>query len=127
MTTGTVGPNLQARLPVEVMDGNRQLQAIEVVLDTGFNESLVLPPDHIQGLGLSSTGERVAKLANGEEVILNCWAGRIHWQGAMRDVLILQSDGEPLLGMRLLLGSRVTLDVVDGGLVKIDEIEPGQR
>ena len=126
MTTGLVGPNLQARLPVEIMDGNRQLQAIEVVLDTGFNESLVLPPDSIQGLGLSPTGERVAKLANGEEVILSCWAGRMYWQGSMRDVLVLQSDGEPLLGMRLLLGNRVTLDVVDGGLVQIDQIGPRQ-
>ena len=36
-----------------------------------------------------------------------------------RDILILETDGGPLIGMALLYGYRVTPDVVDGGPVTI--------
>ena len=36
------------------------------------------------------------------------------------EVLVLQADGEPLVGMALLYGSRVVLHVVDDGDVLIE-------
>jgi hypothetical protein len=37
-------------------------------------------------------------------------------------VLVLQADGGPLVGMSLLYGSRMTLDIVDDGDVIIDAL-----
>jgi hypothetical protein len=37
-------------------------------------------------------------------------------------VLVLAADGGPLVGLSLLYGHRVTLDVVDGGRVSIEAL-----
>ena len=39
-------------------------------------------------------------------------------------MLILQSDGVPLLGMTLLWGSRVTVNALTGGAVVIEQLAP---
>ena len=36
--------------------------------------------------------------------------------------MLLDADGGPLVGMSLLYGSRVTLDVVDGGPITIEPL-----
>ena len=124
MIKGRVSLNLQPRVVVEVMGIDGQFQPIETVLDTGFNYDLTLSMDVIRRLGLISGGTRDAFLANGEEVSLNGWRGTVLWQGQPRHILVLQADGEPLLGMGLLLGSRVTMDALPGGDVTIDELLP---
>jgi predicted aspartyl protease len=58
-------------------------------------------------------------LAGGSIVALEVHRGTVTWDGADRGVLVLAADGDPLVGMSLLRGSRVTLDVVDGGPVTI--------
>ena len=104
------------------MDNDGQFQSIEAIVDTGFNESLTLPTGVIERLGLPPDGPRDAFLANGDPVTLNGWRGTILWQGRRNSILILQADGEPLLGMRLLYGHRVSVDVLEGGEVTIDEL-----
>ena len=122
MIRGKVNQALEARFTVEFMDGGGQIHAVEVVLDTGFTGALTLPPDLIRPLGLTLVGGRIASLANGELVRLNSWRGTVLWHGRPRRILVLQSDGVPLLGMSLLRGSRVTLDVLDAGDVVIEEL-----
>jgi hypothetical protein len=46
----------------------------------------------------------------------------VSWDGQDRNVMVLEANGGPLLGMSLLYGSRVTLDVVDGGPVTIQTL-----
>ena len=41
------------------------------------------------------------------------------WHGEPRIIEVVEADSEPLLGMELLLGNRVTLDVLEGGPVTI--------
>lgn len=48
--------------------------------------------------------------------------GRILWHGRELVVAVLASDGDPLLGMALLSGSRLTVDALPGGGVRIDEL-----
>ena len=124
MISGRVSQNLQPRVVVEVMGIGGQFQPTETILDTGFNHTLTLPVDVIRRLGLIPGGTRDAFLADGEEVTLNGWRGIALWHGQPRRILVLQADGEPLLGMGLLLGSRVTLDALPGGDVTIDELPP---
>ena len=56
--------------------------------------------------------------------ISGCAVGAVRplWHDRPVAVVILEADGEPLMGMNLLQGSRVTLDVQVDGDVTIDEL-----
>ena len=122
MIEGKVNQALEARITIEVVGSGGQIHAVEAVLDTGFTGALTLSPDVIRLLELTLIGGRIASLANGELVRLNSWRGTVLWHGRPRRILVLQSDGVPLLGMGLLRGSRITLDVLDAGAVVIEEL-----
>ena len=122
MLTGTVSDELQAWVPVEVLDGNGQPRPVEVVLDTGFNGDLALTPSVIRQLNLPLESNRPAILANGDRVSLPAYRATVLWYGQPRTVLVIEADSEPLLGMELLLDSLVTLEVRDGGHVTVDAL-----
>ena len=68
-------------------------------------------------------GQRIGTiLAVGEEVELPAWRGLILWNGRPRLVEIVETDSEPLLGMELLRGNRITIDVSEGGAVTVDAL-----
>ena len=81
MITGVVNAQTEAtiRLPVRAADGREQ--AIEVILDTGFNGSLTLPPALIASLGLQWCTRDLAMLANGTEDHCDIYAATIIWDG----------------------------------------------
>lgn len=124
MISGKVSPDREATIDLDVSGPSQQPQRTEVVIDTGFNGYLTLPEKRIHGLKLPFVGNRRATLGDGNVVVLDVYLATVSWHGHEREVLALQSDGGPLIGMSLLAGSRVTLDVVDGGAVRIDEL-PG--
>ena len=95
-----------------------------MVLDTGFTGYLTLPADSIRLLGLQPVGQRTFELANGELSEFEVYLGSVSWHGRPTDVLVLQSDGVPLLGMTLLWGSRITVDALIGGAVEVEELAP---
>ena len=123
MIKGRVSRRLRARLPIELLLNDTSFRSVEVDLDTGFTGDLTLPAEVIRQCGLAPEGERPVVLANGNEVYLRVWQGTTLWHGSPRRVRILQVDGEPLLGMNLLRGSRVTLDALAGGNVVIEELD----
>ena len=53
---------------------------------------------------------------------LQLFAGVALWHGRRRVVEVIESGSEPLLGMGLLQGSRVTLDVRYDGVVVVDAL-----
>ena len=55
-------------------------------------------------------------------VSLNCYWVTLLWEGQPRRMVAVAADDRPLVGMPLLSGSRVTLDVVDGGPVTIEPL-----
>ena len=123
MIRGRVSRRLHARLPIELLLNDASVRSVKVDLDTGFTGDLTLPAEVIRQCGLVLEGERPVVLANGDEVYLRVWQGMTLWYGRPRRVRILQAEGEPLLGMNLLRGSRVTLDVLAGGNVVIEELD----
>ena len=121
MLTGTVR-NLQAWVAVEILDQNGQPHTVEVLLDTGFDGHLKLTATTIQELELPRSGYRFGELANGSLVQFMSYRATVLWQGQPRAVQIIEANSEALVGMELLLGSRVTLEVLDGGPVTIDSL-----
>ena len=44
------------------------------------------------------------------------------WHGIEREVVVIASDGDPLVGMALRAGSRLTVDATPNGAVRVEEL-----
>jgi predicted aspartyl protease len=122
MIQGIVTPNRQARIRLTVFGSGGQPHDVDALMDTGFNLFLTLPAATIASLALPFALRTQATLADGSLVQLDCHRATVDWDGQPRAVLVVCADGGPLAGMSLLYGSRVTLDVVDGGAVTIEPL-----
>ncbi|MBM4044998.1 MAG: clan AA aspartic protease [Planctomycetes bacterium] len=125
MITGRVTADRTAVIGLAIAHPAGDTQQVEAVIDTGFNGYLTLPSHLIRRLGLQLAGNRRATLGDGHVVALDVYLGKLLWDKSERDVLVLQAAGGPLVGMSLLYGSRVTLNVVAGGDVIIEPLPQG--
>ena len=122
MITGKITANREAIIELEVIGSNQRREKVEAVIDTGFNGYLTLPNDLINSLKLQRAGSRHVTLGDGNVVVLDMYLAMVLWHGQQREVLALQADGGPLIGMSLLYGNRVMLEVIDDGDVTIDSL-----
>lgn len=113
---------LEARITVNVAGRNTNFRTETAIIDTGFNGWLSLPESTIKELGLTYLGQRPAVQANGEAQLFRIYGVLVSWDGDQRAVLVHQAEGTPLVGMGLLKGSRLTMDVQEGGDVIIEAI-----
>ena len=120
MITGVVNANHEATIPLVVHAIHGQEEAIEAIIDTGFTGFLTLPPMLIKALGLPWLGRQRAKLGDGSERFFDVYAAAILWDGQVRTVETDATDTEPLVGMCLLAGHEVRIQVLDGGNVTIE-------
>lgn len=119
MIIGKITENQEAIIEVEVVGSSRQAK-IEVVIDTGYDGYLTLPINLINRLGLRQAGYRQAILGDGNMVVLELYRARVLWHCKELEVPVLRTNGGPLVGMALLNGNRVILDVVKYGDVRIE-------
>jgi clan AA aspartic protease len=122
MIRGRVTADRDVTIPLDIAGPNQQWQRTEAVIDTGFNGFLTLPPALVHTLRLPLVGNRRAALGDGSVVVLDVYLATVLWHDQEREVLVLQADSDPLVGMSLLYGNRVTLYIVDDGDVLIDEL-----
>ena len=108
------------RLPVRAADGREQ--EIEAILDTGFNGSLTLPAALIASLGLPWRTRGLVMLANGSEDYCDMYAATVIWDGRPQNILVEAADTDPLVGMALLYGHALHMQVVEGGSVVIEPL-----
>jgi len=122
MIRGRVTIHLEATIQVEVVGPEQRLEAIEAVIDTGFNGFLTLPSHLVHALQLLFVGHRRVQLGDGSSVVLDLYLASLVWNGEVREVVVLQAEGGPLVGMSLLQGHRVILHVIDNGEVIVDAV-----
>lgn len=121
MIVGVVTARRETVLRLRVLGaGERETVEVEAVLDTGFTGHLTLPGALVEELSLPPQGVVEASLADGSRVGLRVHRARVVWMGQPRDVEVLLSEGDALVGMSLLYGHEVRLDVVEGGSVFIE-------
>ena len=125
MLRGEVTPGTQALITIDILGSDGHSESVEAAIDTGFSGHLTLPAGIISRLGLPHAGWRHFELANGERFRFRICLGLAIWHGHPHEVHILESECDPLLGMALLWGSRVTLDATAGGRVAIEEFASG--
>ena len=123
MISGAVNTQREAVVSVSLLDANGAEQTVEAVLDTGFTGELTLPAKLVDDLELEFFGSRSAVLGDGNEVLMDTYRGRVMWHGRPKRIMVLESEGGPLVGMELLEGSDISLRVKPQGFVLIEEIE----
>ena len=118
MIEGFVEPSLDAIVAVQVQ-GPAGVEVVEAVIDTGFSGWLSLPGHRVRRLGLAWARSGRAALADGSEVDLDVYDAEVEWHGSWRAVAVDQADTDPLIGMRLLRGRELRMDVTEGGAITI--------
>lgn len=119
MMMGLVDANLEPRLQLIVHSASGPPQEIEVVIDTGFNGFLTLPPALIAGLGLPWLCRQQGELADGSILTFDVYVATVEWDGQPRTVEVEAADAQPLLGMALMEGSELCMRIVRAGPITI--------
>src|SRR5437016_5139470 len=119
MMTGIVNADLEPLRRLTVRDAGGQPHDVEAVIDTGFNGFLTLPPPLIAALGLPWLCRQQGQLADGSVLAFDVYVATVDWHGQPRNVEVEAADAQPLLGMALMQGSELRIQVVPGGPVTI--------
>lgn len=122
MITGSVTSNKEALIHIVVRGSESQETQVEAVIDTGFNGFLTLPRQLITNLALPFAGTTRATLGDGSEAHLDVFETTVIWDNQDWELVVFAAEGEALVGMSMLSGYRVTLEVEDGGSVTIEAL-----
>jgi clan AA aspartic protease len=122
MITGIVNARHEILIRVPIRNAAGQEQEVEAILDTGFNGSLTLPAALIANLGLPWRSRGNAVLANGNVEQFDIYAATVVWDRLPRQILVQSIDTAPLLGMALLAGCHLRVQVTVGGTVQVEAI-----
>lgn len=74
----------------------------------------------IEQLELESESSSIAILADGTPFRFEIYSADIEWDGVWKKIFVSAVGDETLVGMRLLAGHQLAVDVVPGGVVTID-------
>ena len=112
----------EAHVRLKVRGPGRGEQRISAVIDTGFSAWLTLPPAVIAALGLSwhSVGRGI--LADGSTCLFDVYEADVVWDRRVRRILIDEADTVPLIGMALLEGYELNVQVRTRGKVTITRL-----
>ena len=119
MIQGTVSAAYEAVVPLPLRGPAGQARDVDAVVDTGFTRFLTLPSAMVAELELGFRGVNRVILADGSETTLEVYGVTVLWDGRPREVVAYVSDTTPLIGMSLLHGHNLNIDVEDGGRVLI--------
>ena len=109
----------EAMISLRIRGPAGQTRDIEAVVDTGYNRYLALPPELVTELELPYAYRGWAVLANADEVDFDVHAVTVIWDGRPRYVEADMMGDTPLVGMNMLQGHNLNIDVESGGSVLI--------
>jgi clan AA aspartic protease len=119
MITGVVTADRQAIIRMTVCGPAGQEHEIGAIIDTGFDGWLSLPSSLIVPLGLVWRRRGRALMADGRESVFDIYEATVIWDGHVRRVPVDGAETAPLIGMSLLEGYELTVQVRAAGNVII--------
>jgi len=122
MITGTVNADFEPIIPISIYDLNGKVYTQEAIIDTGFNGWLSLSPNLINQLNLRWKRRGRAILGDGSKCVFNIYEAVILWDGYPRTIPIDEADSEPLIGISLMKGYQLTIQVWKGGNVELHKV-----
>jgi clan AA aspartic protease len=123
MITGIVNADFEPIIPLSICGSDGKVYTQEAIVDTGFNGWLSLPPDLIAELNLKWKRRGRAILGDGTECVFNVYEAVLVWDGNMLTIPIDEADSEPLVGMSLMQGYQLTVQVFEGGHVELSKVK----
>ena len=107
---------------VAIKDSSGRYQTIRANVDTGDTGQLSLPPSYVERFGLRLPSKCQVITPDGP-LDANCGDAEILWRGKSHTVKCIQRQEKnpPLIGMKLLSGNRITIDI------DVDYIPPAVR
>lgn len=122
MIKGRVNESYEATVKLNLLDATGKEMEIEAIIDTGYTGYLTLPTALIEVMGLLWQGQNEALLADGTSRIFDVYDGIVSWDGHERAIYVDAIDTETLVGMGLLRGHGLRVDVVRDGMVTIEAL-----
>ena len=122
---GAVNAAHEAVLTLSIEGPAGETREIAAVIDTGFTGFLTVTPALAAELGLPFEGTARATLADGSETTFPYYGVAVLWDGQTRYVEADAADTTPLVGMRLLDGHSLYVEVENGGRVVIEATATG--
>jgi clan AA aspartic protease len=113
------GHSPRVRLPLPGLNGPVD---VELIVDTGFEGDLALPPSLIRRLDVVFIERRLALMPDGREEEVSAYEAELEWDEESRPVEVLELDGRPLLGMILLSTSHLHMEGSEGGEIVIEPL-----
>ena len=114
MIAGSVNQEREAIVRLVIVGPQGREREVEAIVDTGYTGFLTLPSEMAADLGLPYLMRGSAVLADGSD----------DWAGGRRQALIDIAESDPLLGMELLHGHELTIQVIAGGIVSLRQRRP---
>lgn len=124
MISGNVNSRREAVVRVAVIGAAGQRHSIDAVIDTGFTGYLTMPYAIIRSLGLPWLCRQAGLLADGQIQHFDVYVAKVDWDGVVRTVEVEAIDTDSLIGMRMLDGFALHIDVVIGGAITITPLLP---
>ena len=115
MIKGRVNAHREARVPLPLRGSRGEEHAIEAVIDTGYNGFLTLPLEFIARLGLPFLRSSRAILGDGSTIEFDIYEATLIWNGRLQRIPVDAADVNPLLGMGLLYGHELNIEVIEEG------------
>ena len=109
-------------IPLSVCGSDLKVYKQDAIVDTGFDGWLSLPPDLIAQLNLRWKRRGRAILADGSECVFNVYEAIVLWDGDPLTIPVDEADSDPLIGMSLMEGYQLIVQVFEGGLVELSKI-----
>lgn len=122
MIVGEVNTDHEAIIRFMVRGANGRDQEIEAIIDTGFTGFLTLPSEIIASLGFTRIGSQPSILGDGSLQLFDVYEGTVMWDGRARTVDTDAAEVTPLVGMGMMQGYDLHIEVVEGGTVTIEEL-----
>ncbi len=120
MIEGVVNTAHEAVITLAIQGPSGQASEIDAVVDSGFSGFLTVTPALVSELGFNLRGTGRATLADGSEAKFEVYDVTVLWDGRRRHIEAEAADTTPLVGMRLLAGHSLYMEVEDGGRVVIE-------
>jgi len=89
------------------------------VIDTGFSGYLALPKHVVDSLDLAFHVDLEGTLADGSVVMVKSYRANVEWDGATRTIVAIATEGGLLVGMAMMDGYDLNVEVTEGGTVTL--------
>lgn len=119
MIEGMVNSSIEAVASLLLEGGNGQFREVDFVIDTGFNGYMTLTTTLALELGLEVYELIPMDLADGSRTFIPSYEVNVNWDGSVRRVEAGALGDFPTIGMSLLEGYDLMIQVREGGRILI--------